>query len=58
VKGENDLPIEEAVQDADRQEYFQQYTKALLEAATEDGVDIKGYFGWSKYTMWLSYLNP
>jgi hypothetical protein len=32
----------------DRVEYFRDYTKAMLEAAVEDGVDIKGYFAWSK----------
>lgn len=48
VKGENDLPVENAVEDTDRQEYFAQYTQALLEAVTEDGVDVRGYFGWSE----------
>ncbi|KAI0084718.1 intracellular family 1 beta glucosidase [Irpex rosettiformis] len=47
VKGENGLSLEEAINDIDRQDYFAQYTKALLEAVTEDGVDVKGYFGWS-----------
>ena len=47
VKGENNLPVELAVQDTDRQEYFEQYTKALLEAVTEDNADVRGYFGWS-----------
>ena len=49
VKGENDIPVEQAVHDVDRQEYFEQYTKALLQASTEDGADIRGYFAWSKY---------
>lgn len=48
VKDENSMPAEEAIHDPDRIEYFQQYTKALLEAVTEDGVDVRGYFGWSK----------
>ncbi len=48
VKGENDLSVEEALQDTDRQKYFKQYTNAFLQAVTEDGVVIKGYFGWSE----------
>jgi len=47
VKGEDDLLVEEAVHDKDRIEYFAAYTNALLEAVTEDGVDVRGYFGWS-----------
>ncbi|KAJ3544061.1 hypothetical protein NM688_g5783 [Phlebia brevispora] len=47
VKNENNIPVEQAIHDVGRQEYFQQYTKALLRAATEDGVDVRGYFAWS-----------
>ncbi|EKM56612.1 glycoside hydrolase family 1 protein [Phanerochaete carnosa HHB-10118-sp] len=47
VKGENDLFVEEAVNDIDRQEYFREYAEALLQAVTEDGADVRGYFGWS-----------
>lgn len=56
VKGENALPVELATHDADRQEYFEQYTKALLQAVTEDGVVVKGYFGWSMLTC-RAYQN-
>ncbi|KIJ63193.1 glycoside hydrolase family 1 protein [Hydnomerulius pinastri MD-312] len=47
VKGENSKTIEEAINDTDREEYYRDYTKAMLEAVTEDGVDVKGYFAWS-----------
>ncbi|KAF5351087.1 hypothetical protein D9756_008356 [Leucocoprinus leucothites] len=47
VRNENDLPVEEAVHDSDRVEYFKGYTQALLEAINVDGVEIKGYFAWS-----------
>ncbi|KAI0340378.1 beta-glucosidase 1A [Trametopsis cervina] len=47
VKGENDLSADQAVHDTDREEYFGQYTQALLQAVTEDGADVRGYFGWS-----------
>nr|Q25BW5.1 RecName: Full=Beta-glucosidase 1A; AltName: Full=Cellobiase 1A [Phanerodontia chrysosporium]BAE87008.1 beta-glucosidase [Phanerodontia chrysosporium] len=47
VKGENDLPVEQAVDDTDRQAYYRDYTEALLQAVTEDGADVRGYFGWS-----------
>lgn len=48
VKGENDLPVEKAVNDTDRQEYYHDYATALLQAVVEDGTDVRGYFGWSK----------
>ena len=48
MKGETDLPVDQALHDVDRQEYFAEYTKALLEAVTEDGADVRGYFGWSE----------
>ncbi|KAJ3504853.1 hypothetical protein NLJ89_g7724 [Agrocybe chaxingu] len=47
VKGENDMPIEEALKDSDRVHYFQGTTAALLTAIHEDGVDIRSYFPWS-----------
>jgi len=47
VKGENDLPIEQAVIDTDRINYFRGTTAALLAARNEDGVDIRAYFPWS-----------
>ncbi|KAG6907815.1 hypothetical protein DXG01_007297 [Tephrocybe rancida] len=37
----------EAVNDADRVEYYRDYTKALLEAVNVDGVDVRSYFAWS-----------
>ncbi|KAJ8509392.1 hypothetical protein ONZ45_g8418 [Pleurotus djamor] len=47
VKGENDLAIEAAIHDHDRVEYYKEYTQALLNAVCVDGVDVRGYFGWS-----------
>ncbi|KAF9045018.1 glycoside hydrolase family 1 protein [Panaeolus papilionaceus] len=47
VKGENDLPVDQAVHDAERVHYFQGTTAALLNAMHEDGVVIKSYFPWS-----------
>ncbi|KAJ2930983.1 hypothetical protein H1R20_g6108, partial [Candolleomyces eurysporus] len=48
VKNENSIqPIEEAVHDTDRIEYFRGYTNALLEAVNKDGVDVRSYFAWS-----------
>ncbi|CAL1708994.1 unnamed protein product [Somion occarium] len=47
VKNENNVTSQEAIHDKDRAEYFEQYTKALLQAVTEDGADVRGYFGWS-----------
>ncbi|THH21387.1 hypothetical protein EW146_g134 [Bondarzewia mesenterica] len=47
VKDEHNMPVEQALHDVDRVEYFQGMTAALLAAAVEDGVDIKAYFPWS-----------
>ncbi|OCH93919.1 beta-glucosidase 1A [Obba rivulosa] len=47
VKDENSLPLEEAIHDADRIEYFHGYVNAMLQAIQEDNVPVKGYFGWS-----------
>lgn len=47
VKGETDLPIEEAVHDGPRVHYFEGTTKALLDAINIDGVDVRSYFPWS-----------
>ena len=49
VKNEDDIAPADAIHDADRIEYYQEYANALLAAATEDGADIRGYFGWSEY---------
>lgn len=48
VKGETDLPIEEALHDGPRVHYFEGTTKALLDAITIDGVDVRSYFPWSE----------
>ena len=47
MKNEDNIPVDQAVHDTDRQEYYKGYVTALLQAATEDGTDIRGYFGWS-----------
>lgn len=47
VKGEDSLPIEEAIKDHDRVEYFRGATESLYKAMYEDGVDIRSYFPWS-----------
>ena len=46
---EPNVPIEQAVNDTDRIEYFRGYCGALLAAITEDGVDIRSYFAWSEF---------
>ncbi|KAL5513834.1 BGL1B_2 [Sanghuangporus vaninii] len=47
VAGESNKPLEEALHDTDRVEYFQTMCENLEKAVTEDGVDIRGYFAWS-----------
>ncbi|KAF8240408.1 glycoside hydrolase family 1 protein [Tricholoma matsutake] len=47
VKGENDMPLDQALKDTDRINYFRGTTAALLAAVNEDSVDVRGYFPWS-----------
>lgn len=47
VKDENTMPIEQALADHDRVQYFKGNTAAILAAVNEDGVDIRSYFAWS-----------
>ena len=51
VMNETNLPIDLAVHDTDRVEYFRGNCEALLAAITEDGVDIRSYFGWSELNL-------
>lgn len=47
VKGEHNLPIEKAIHDKERIDYYRGYLKEVVEAINNDGVDIRGYFAWS-----------
>lgn len=47
VKDEDAMSVEEALKDDDRVHYYQGVTESLLAAVKEDGVDVRGYFGWS-----------
>lgn len=48
VKDENSKPVEEALSDHDRVQYFRGTTASLLAAVTEDGVDVRAYYAWSR----------
>lgn len=47
LKGENDMPMEQILQDDFRAEYFRSYINALAEAVTLDNIDCRGYMAWS-----------
>ncbi|KAF2713625.1 glycoside hydrolase family 1 protein [Pleomassaria siparia CBS 279.74] len=47
LKGENDLPLAELLNDEFRVEYFRGYIGAMADAVTKDGVDVRGYSAWS-----------
>ncbi|MCJ1248709.1 hypothetical protein MMC30_005928 [Trapelia coarctata] len=47
IKGENELPLEELLEDGFRVEYYRGYVQAMVEAVREDGVDCRGYLAWS-----------
>jgi beta-glucosidase len=53
LKGENDLPLEQLLDDEFRCEYFRGYIGALADAHTIDGVDVRGYSAWSL----MEYVN-
>lgn len=54
LKGENELPLEELLNDEFRVEYFRGYIGALADAHTLDGVDVRGYSAWSL----MEYVVP
>lgn len=41
------MPVEQALQDEARVNYFKGTTEALIGAVLEDGVDVRAYFPWS-----------
>ncbi|TBU43006.1 beta-glucosidase [Dichomitus squalens] len=47
VKDEHNMPVEQALADHDRVQYFKGNTAVILAAVKEDGVDIRSYFAWS-----------
>jgi beta-glucosidase len=47
IKGENDMPREQILQDDFRVKYFDGYIRAMAEASEKDGVNVRGYFAWS-----------
>ena len=53
VKGEDDMPIQEALKDHDRVHYFQGITAALVNAIHEDKIDIRSYIPWSRFFLSL-----
>lgn len=52
------MPLEQAIIDTDRVNYFRGTTTALLAAMNEDGVEIKAYFPWSEYPLDPAYPAP
>ncbi|KAK7682745.1 Beta-glucosidase 1B [Cerrena zonata] len=47
VKDEDKMPVEEALQDHDRVQYYRGVTESLIKAVNDDGVDVRAYFAWS-----------
>ncbi|KAH8102097.1 beta-glucosidase 1B [Cristinia sonorae] len=47
VKDENAMPLEQALHDEPRVQYYRGVTQSLISAVVEDGVDVRAYFGWS-----------
>jgi beta-glucosidase len=47
VDGESGFSVEQIINDVDRQAYFAEYIKELVDAIIHDGLQCSGYFGWS-----------
>jgi len=47
LKGENDMPLEQILEDDFRVKYFDDYVHAMAKASAEDGVKVHGYMAWS-----------
>ncbi|KAH6869679.1 putative beta-glucosidase [Thelonectria olida] len=47
IKGENDLPISEAVEDTFRCEFYRSHIESVVKARIEDGVNVMAYMAWS-----------
>ncbi|GIK04752.1 hypothetical protein Aspvir_008847 [Aspergillus viridinutans] len=47
LKGENDLPVDQILNDEFRVQYFRDYIAAMADAYTLDGVNVRAYMAWS-----------
>lgn len=47
LKGENDLPVDQLLEDDFRVQFFKSYISAMADAYTLDKVDVRGYMAWS-----------
>lgn len=47
VHDEGTLPLQKALRDVQRQDYFAGYLRELFDAITEDGIKIDGYIAWA-----------
>ncbi|OJJ45615.1 hypothetical protein ASPZODRAFT_68694 [Penicilliopsis zonata CBS 506.65] len=47
LKGENDLPLDQLLDDEFRAQYFRDYIGAMADAYTFDKVNVRGYMAWS-----------
>jgi beta-glucosidase len=47
LKGENELPLDELLNDEFRAEYFRGYIGALADSFSKDGVNVRAYMAWS-----------
>lgn len=47
LKGENDLPLEQLLDDEFRAEYFRDYVDAMADSYSQDGVNVMAYMAWS-----------
>ena len=47
VSGEAEMPLQEALDDVFRVNYFASYVEQMALARNHDGVDMRGYCAWS-----------
>jgi beta-glucosidase len=47
VPGETEKPIADAIHDQFRIDFYKGYIQAVIDSVLIDGVNVRGYFGWS-----------
>jgi beta-glucosidase len=60
VPNESEKPLQEALRDVFRLDYYRGYTEGVCQAVAEDGVNLTGYYAWSLMDNfeWLDGYRP
>jgi beta-glucosidase len=60
VPNESEKPLQEALRDVFRLDYYRGYIEGVCQAVAEDGVNLTGYYAWSLMDNfeWLDGYRP